>query len=66
MAGIKPKLKKHKSISVYELWRDSPVGNVSMGLFRKEKDALKEREEWNKEYQHVWDKAYISVRHVKC
>lgn len=49
---------------VFEVYRDSPVGDYIMGLFLYRKDAEKCMNSWNAEHKHPWDVAAIYERKV--
>jgi hypothetical protein len=58
-------LKAGKSVVVYEVWRNTPCGDVAMGLYIDRKEAQTEADEWNKGHTHPWDQAQISPRIIK-
>jgi hypothetical protein len=61
----KSKSRKGKELIIYEVWRNTPCGDVSMGLFFTLKGAEKEAKQWNDTHTHPWDRATIIERLVQ-
>jgi hypothetical protein len=45
---------------IYEVWRNTPIGDLTMGLYTTIEEANKHKESWNKKIKTSMDKAFIS------
>lgn len=50
---------------VYDVWRTSPAGDVSLGLFLTEKSAVERAAVWDALVKSKWDRAIITKRKVR-
>lgn len=58
-------MKKDKELKVYEVYVNTPCGDLSLGFFFKKKDAVKKAEKHNKKIKCTWDEAKITWHEVK-
>lgn len=61
---FKESLKKKRSF-VYEVWRDSPCGNITMGVYSTLKKAERKKKSWNDSTSYFLDQASIYQRKVE-
>jgi hypothetical protein len=57
-------IKSKGGIKTFQVWRNSPYGDIFMGTFLNEESAKKVMNDWNKDHSG-WDLAEISETLVK-
>lgn len=63
IARLEEALKKKRAY-IYEVWRNSPVGDMTMGVYSTFKKAQRAQKVWNDSHAHPWDEALIGKRKV--
>lgn len=53
-----------KITEFYDVWRNTPAGDASMGFFAKEEDAKKLADAWNAK-AGSWDKATVTKQKLR-